>query len=276
MKLNRILSAVLGVAALFATAQENTNQSLFRQLGQELPTPNVYRNGAGAPGHEYYQQKADYRMQIHLNDEEQRVDGKEEITYTNNSPDPLEYLWLQLDQNMRAPSSMTNQIAKPQLYSDGRVSDIRHLFWNFPGGFHIEKVGTDSTDIPYTIVNTMMRLDLDKPLQSGESITFNVDWWYLINDRMKLGGRSGYEYFEEEDNYIYTLAQFFPRMAVYNDVDGWQNKQFLGSGEFTLPFGDYEVELTVPADHIVAATGTLMNEDEVLTSKQLELLKVAA
>ncbi|KAB2808080.1 M1 family metallopeptidase [Phaeocystidibacter luteus] len=274
--MRRILLGIFALGSIGLFAQENTNQSLFRQLGQELPTPNVYRTGAGAPGHEYYQQKADYEMKIHLNDDEQRIDGEEEITYTNNSPDALEYLWLQLDQNMRSPSSMTRQIQKSKITENSTLDDVEDLFWEFPGGFHIEEVKRGGRDLSYSVVNTMMRINLDEPLESGESFTFSIKWWYNINDRQAIGGRSGYEYFAEEDNYIYTIAQFFPRMAVYNDVDGWQNKQFLGSGEFTLPFGDYTVELTVPADHVVGATGTLQNASSVLTSEQRSRLRDAA
>ncbi|NVK28455.1 MAG: M1 family metallopeptidase [Flavobacteriia bacterium] len=274
--MRRILLGIFALVSVGLFGQTNTNQSLFRQLGQELPTPNVYRTGAGAPGHEYYQQKADYEMKIHLNDDEQRIDGEEEITYTNNSPDALEYLWLQLDQNMRSPSSMTRQIQKSKITENSTLEDVEDLFWEFPGGFHIEEVKQGGSDLSFSIVNTMMRINLDEPLESGESFTFSIKWWYNINDRQAIGGRSGYEYFPEEDNYIYTIAQFFPRMAVYNDVDGWQNKQFLGSGEFTLPFGDYTVELTVPSDHVVGATGTLQNASSVLTSEQRSRLRDAA
>lgn len=276
MKLRQVLTGLLGLFSLATLAQENTNQSLFRQLGTELPTPNVYRTGAGAPGHQYYQQQADYEMKIHLDDANQRIDGEEVITYTNNSPDPLEYLWLQLDQNMRAPSSMTQLIKKSEITENSTLESVEDLFWEFPGGFHIEEVSRNGSDLSYTIVNTMMRINLDRPLRGGESFEFKVKWWYNINDRMAIGGRSGYEYFPEEDNYIYTLAQFFPRMAVYNDHDGWQNKQFLGRGEFTLPFGDYRVELTVPSDHVVGATGTLENASSVLTSAQRSRLRDAA
>lgn len=275
MTLHKLL---LGATALLATAlfaQENTNQSAFRQLGQELPTPNVYRTGSGGPGHQYYQQKADYDMSIRLDDENQQIHGSEEITYTNNSPNPLEYLWLQLDQNMRSPSSMTQQIKHSRITERSTLEDVEDLFWDFPGGFHIEEVKKDGRELSYSVVNTMMRINLDRPLRSGESFTFSVKWWYNINDRQQIGGRSGYEYFADEDNYLYTIAQFFPRMAVYNDVDGWQNKQFLGRGEFTLPFGDYKVRLTVPSDHVVAATGTLQNESSVLTSEQRRRLREA-
>ena len=146
----------------------------------------------------------------------------------------------------------------------------------FDGGFKIEHVkNADGSTLSHTINKTMMRINLAQPLKSGEKYTFNIKWWYNINDRMKIGGRSGYEYFEEEDNYLYTIAQFFPRMVSYNDDNGWQNKQFLGRGEFTLTFGDYEVDITVPSDHLVAATGTLQNEGDVLSKKQQERMEEA-
>lgn len=276
MDLRRILLSLFGLMCCTVFAQENINQSRFRQLGQELPTPNVYRTGAGSPGHEYYQQRADYQMKIHLNDETQRIDGEERISYVNNSPDRLEYLWLQLDQNLRSPSSMTQAIRKSEITEYSSLNDVEDLFWDFPGGFNIGEVKSGGRDLDYTIVNTMMRINLPKPLESGGSFTFDISWWYNINDRKKIDGRSGYEYFEEEDNYLYVIAQFFPRMAVYNDVDGWQNKQFLGGGEFTLPFGNYEVEITVPSDHVVGATGTLKNASSVLTSEQRNRLNEAA
>ncbi len=147
---------------------------------------------------------------------------------------------------------------------------------DFEGGFHIESVTNESGQpMPHVINRTMMRVDLARPLEPGKSVSFKVQWWYNINDRNKVGGRSGYEYFPEEDNYLYTIAQFFPRMCVYNDIDGWQNKQFLGRGEFTLPFGDYEVKLTVPADHVVGATGVLQNAKSILTSAQRDRVEKA-
>ncbi len=264
--------------SLSLNAQDNLNNNKFKQLKEELATPNVYRNAAGAPGPQYYQQKADYKMKIKLDDENQRISGEETITYINNSPDPLIYLWLQLDQNIRKPGS-DGQLSRTS--SIGSISSpwgLKRMVLasEFEGGFNIEKV-TDASGkkIPYTIVGTMMRIDLDKALLNGGSYSFKIDWWYNINNRMEIGGRSGYEYFEEEDNYLYTIAQFFPRMCVYNDVEGWQNKQFLGSGEFTLPFGDYEVEITVPSDHVVAATGVLQNASKVLTKEQQSRLEEA-
>lgn len=258
-------------------AQENTNNNKFRQLGQELPTPNVYRAASGAPGHQYWQQQVDYEIDIELNDETQRIDGSEVITYTNNSPDVLTYLWLQLDQNMRAKDSDTYKISESSIRDKMSAGQIENLVGSkFDGGFKIESVkDINGNPLPYTINKTMMRVDLPKVLKPGEQYSFKIEWWYNINDRMKMGGRSGYEYFEEDDNYLYTIAQFYPRMVMYNDVYGWQHKQFLGRGEFTLCFGDYTVNITVPADHIVASTGTLQNADEILTKKQQKLYEEA-
>ncbi|MEX1002099.1 MAG: M1 family metallopeptidase [Crocinitomicaceae bacterium] len=269
--INQLFVFTLLFAVTSTFSQSRTNNNKFRQLKDEWATPNVYRNAAGAPGPHYYQQKADYKMNIVLDDEKQTISGSETITYTNNSPDPLDYIWLQLDQNIRKPGS------DAQLTRTNTIEDLSSPYalkrqfnvLEFEGGFNLTKV-TDASGSPldYTVVGTMMRINLSKTLTTGDKFSFNVDWWYNINDRMKIGGRSGYEYFKEEDNYLYTIAQFFPRMCVYNDVEGWQNKQFLGRGEFTLPFGDYEVSITVPSDHIVAATGELQNASKVLSSEQ--------
>lgn len=254
----------------------NANQNKFRQLDADLPTPNVYRTASGAPGHAYWQNTADYQMDIVLDDDKQRIYGVEKINYTNKSPDDLEYLWIQLDQNVRNPESETYKIQQGNIKDGVSLYEYFNLFHTFPGGFNIDYVNDENGNCFSVKVNhTMMRVDLAKPLQSGDSIAINIKWWYNINDRMEMGGRSGYEYFKEEDNYLYTIAQFFPRMAVYSDVTGWQNKQFLGRGEFTLPFGDYDVKLTVPESMVVGATGEIQNEDEVLTDLQKERLEKA-
>lgn len=266
-KLSIVCFALLSINAF--SQIENINTNKFRQLQNELPTPNTYRTASGAPGHEYYQQQADYKMNITLNDEKQTVHGDERITYINNSPDQLDYLWLQLDQNMRAEDSDSKLITVERMEDFRSLGAVKRRMFEFDGGFKIEEVkATNGTTMNYSINKTMLRIDLDQPLKPGGKISFDIKWWYNINDRMKIGGRSGYEYFEEEDNYLYTIAQFFPRMCVYNDVEGWQNKQFLGRGEFTLPFGDYDVSITVPSDHIVGATGELQNANQVLTSEQ--------
>ena len=267
------LISCLLLFSFFALAQENINTSKFKQLSEILPTPNVYRTASGAPGHEYYQQKADYVINVQLDEKNHIITGDEIITYTNNSPDILNYLWIQLDQNVRAKNSAS------QLTSSASMDD-NMSFWslkrmhdkmNFDGGFKLELI-TDfnGNELPFKVNETMMRIELPKPLKKGQSFSFKIKYSYNINNRMKIGGRSGYEYFEDEDNSIYTIAQFFPRMAVYNEVEGWQNKQFLGRGEFTLPFGDYKVNITVPADHIVSATGELKNASSVLTKAQIK------
>ncbi len=261
--------ACLSTSVTAQKGSETINRSKFRQIKQEAPTPNVYRTASGAPGHLYWQNEADYEMQIELDDATQRLYGTEVITYHNNSPDELAYLWVQLDQNMRSRESDTRKIAGSRVSGQMSFAQLRRLLNDFDGGFKIEWV-RDRRDnpLPHTINKTMMRVDMPESLRTGKSFTFKVKWWYNINDRMKIGGRSGYEYFEEDDNYLYAIAQFFPRMAVYNEVEGWQHKQFLGRGEFTLPFGDYKVSITTPADHVVAATGVLQNPKDVLTSEQ--------
>ena len=267
MKRLPVLLFILSPVFLFA--QENINKNKFRQLGQELPTPNVYRTASGAPGHEYYQQQVDYDMKIELDDETQRLYGSSTITYVNNSPDDLVYLWLQLDQNVRAKDSDTKKIETGEINSRMSFGDMARMHNDFDGGFKIEYVKDNAgSELPYTIVNTMMRVDLPKPLKAKGKTVIKLKWWYNINDRMEIGGRSGYEFFPEDGNYLYTIAQFFPRLCVYNEVEGWQHKQFLGRGEFALPFGDYKVDITVPADHVVGATGFCQNYSQVLTAEQ--------
>lgn len=275
MKRAYVLLFILATSILGAQT-DNVNQSRFRQMKDLLPTPNMYRTGGGAPGALYYQQQANYKMKIRLDDANQRIYGEQTITYINNAPESLEYLWLQLDQNMRAQNSQTQLIRTGEVGKSMSSYEIKQLLYDFDGGFKIDELkNAQGQDQDYKINYTMMRINLDSPLKTGDSISFSIKWWYNINDRAKYGGRSGLEYFEEEDNYLYTIAQFFPRMAVYNDVEGWQNKQFLGRGEFALPFGNYDVEITVPDDHIVGATGTLQNPESVLSEKQRARLEEA-
>ncbi|MDP6907919.1 MAG: M1 family metallopeptidase [Flavobacteriales bacterium] len=269
MRLSKLLLFVL--LPIFVSAQENINKNKFRQLGQELPTPNVYRTASGAPGHEYYQQQVDYDMKVELDDENQRLYGTSTITYHNNAPEELTYLWLQLDQNMRSKESDTKKITTGAINSRMSFGDIARLHNDYDGGFKIEYVKDASgKELDHTIVNTMMRVDLPKPLRANGKVSIKLKWWYNINDRMEIGGRSGYEYFPEDGNYLYTIAQFFPRMCVYNEVEGWQHKQFWGRGEFALPFGNYKVEITAPADHIIGATGYCQNYNQVLSAAQMD------
>jgi len=271
------LLAVFALGQLHAQDEEQW-QRKFEQLGSELPTPNEYRTGSGAPGEKYWQQRADYVIEAEINDETQVLSGKETITYYNNSPHPLNYLWVQLDQNVREPGTNTLKVQQTAIRDSLPAKFAAQGFGvtDYEGGFKIESV-TDGNGnkLPYTINKTMMRVDLSKPLKNGENISMNIEWWYNINDRMQLGGRGGYEYFPEDDNYVYTIAQWYPRMAVYDDFEGWQNKQFLGRGEFALTFGNFKVKLTVPEDHIVASTGSLQNPKDVLSKTQLDRFEQA-
>jgi hypothetical protein len=274
------ISVTLFALLAFCTAwAQEGYQGKFEQLGTTLPTPNEYRNASGAPGYKYWQQQADYDIKVALNDDNQSVEGSERITYYNHSPEPLTYLWLQLDQNMRAQDSSTPKIEQSQVRDSlaARVFQKYVMYENdFDGGFKIGSVKDENgKPLEYLINKTMMKVNLPQPLNPGENFSFHVDWSYNINDRMQDGGRSGYEYFPEDDNYLYTIAQFYPRMAKYDDVSGWQNKQFLGQGEFALTFGNYQVEITVPEDHVVAATGELQNPKAVLSPEQIRRLEQA-
>jgi len=254
-----------GTAAAGLDQQSNK----FRQLGAELPSPNQFRTASGAPGPAYWQQKVDYDMSIKLDDSGQRLYGTETVVYHNNSPDELRYLWIQLDQNRRAQNSIAEVTAASRLTDTVSFQALQRLHNDFDGGFKITYVkDSKGADLPYSIVHTMMRVDLPAVLKPGSSFTFSLKWWYNINDRSKQGGRSGYDFYEKDGNYVYAIAQFFPRLAVYDEAGGWLHKQFLGSGEFTLPFGDYRVAITAPADHIVGATGELQNPTEVLSPEQ--------
>ncbi|WP_179336872.1 M1 family metallopeptidase [Winogradskyella ludwigii] len=258
--------------------QGHTNQNKFKQLYDEFSTPNMFRTGSGAPGPGYYQQQADYKMDIEIDDDTAKLYGNETITYTNNSPDELKYLWVQLDQNMRAQDSKTPLISStgigPVTSSSRAVKS--YLKESFDGGFIIEHVkDVNGKDLAHTINRTMMRIELPKAMKTGDKYSFKIKWWYNINNHVTDGGRSGYEYFEEDDNNLYTIAQFYPRMAVYNDVEGWQNSQFWGRDEFALPFGDFDVNITVPADHIVDGTGVLVNREDVFTKDMMKRYKKA-
>ena len=266
------LIILLGLCALAARAQGPPQwEGKFEQLGQMLPTPNEYRTGSGAPGPKYWQQKADYDIAVELHEGSNSISGNETITYTNNSPDALKYLWLQLDQNVLADDntlkSTETGVVKDSAITKTFVEEVSE----FKAGYDIKSVKEVSgKPLPFTINNTMMRVDLPQPLRSGEKFSFSLEWSFNIVDRSVFGQRSGMEFFPEDNNYIYTIAQFFPRMCVYDDYEGWQNKQFLGRGEFALAFGDYNVRITTPADHIVAATGVLQNANDVLSKAELE------
>ncbi len=250
----------------------HTNQNKFKQMYDEFATPNMYRTASGAPGSAYYQQQADYKMDIELDDKNKKLSGKETITYTNNSPDDLEFLWVQLDQNMRSKKSKTPLIQPNGVDAAEPPSSFvgKYLGEPFDGGFNITAVkDAAGKSLEYTINGTMMRVEMPKDLVSGGKFVFSIDWWYNINNHVDKRGRSGYEEFED-GNRAYVIAQFYPRMAVYNDVEGWQNHQFWGRGEFALPFGDFDVNITVPADHVLDATGVLVNRKEVFTKDMMD------
>jgi hypothetical protein len=285
---------MLGLATLgltFSTlAAEPANTGFddkFRQLEEMLPTPTTIRTASGAPGAAYWQQRADYSIRATLDENRRTLTGSETITYHNNSPDALSYLWVQLDQNIYKPNSdarTTALVPSRDAWANAKDADAGLKFdglrstlegTTFEGGFNIGAV-KDSSGRPlrYVINRTMMRIDLPTPLKAGGRVAFSIDWNYKINEQKVLGGRAGYEQFDDKND-LFEIAQWFPRMAAYYDTYGWQHKQFLGAGEFTLEFGDYDVQLTVPADHIVASTGDLLNPDAVLTATQRERLRQA-
>jgi hypothetical protein len=283
MSMKHISAILLLFTLQSAFAQEKPKwEGKFEQLGQSLPTPNEYRTGSGAPGPKYWQQQADYDIAVKLDDEAHTISGAETITYYNNSPDVLTYLWLQLDQNILAPGNETDKTKTNSLRDSTNTMTLQQdldLYGEYKGGYTIKSVkAIDGSSLPFLINKTMMRIDIPKPLKSGEQIKFSVEWSYPVSDRLneeEVGRRGGMEFFPEDGNYVYAITHWFPRMCVYDDVQGWQNKQFLGQGEFTLPFGNYKVNITVPADHIVGATGVLQNPANVLSAQQIQRFEQA-
>tara|TARA_B110001469_G_scaffold13056_1_gene13232 strand:+ start:11142 stop:13274 length:2133 start_codon:yes stop_codon:yes gene_type:complete len=260
------------------TKQGHTNQNKFKQLKELLPTPNLQRTASGAPGIKYTQQKVDYTMGIILDDVNRRIYGDETITYHNNSDDTLAYLWVQLDQNMRAADSKTPDIQTSKIPNSISKTKFNKSYMDAPfdGGFKIESVlNMNDSNLQYTVNRTMMRINLPQPLVSGAKFEFKIKWWYNINNHRTDGGRSGYEHFSKDGNNNYVIAQFYPRLCVYDNIEGWQNEQFWGRSEFALEFGDFTVNITTPEDHMLGATGVLLNEADVLTKKELKRLKVA-
>ena len=280
-----LVIVLLVQSAPFAAAQAVKNSKYeppdaFRQLEEILPTPNGFRTASGAPGHEYWQQKVDYDIDVELDDQTQRITGRETITYTNNAPDTLTYLWLQLDANLFHPQANGRTSDNAPSLSNGissRGLDSLLTAETFPGHLEITEVKDAETNqkLNFTIVRTCMRIDLPADLRPGQTTRFSVSWNYSINNSRLISGRTGFEYFEEDKNYIYEMAQWFPRLCAYTDLTGWQHKEYLGQGEFTLEFGNYVVRITVPDDHVVASTGELQNPAEVLTEVQRQRLDQA-
>ena len=284
--------SIIGIAVLTlciaeqARAQSVVNRKYsppdaFRQLEEVLPTPNDYRTASGAPGHRYWQQKVDYEIDVVLDDDAQKITGTEVITYTNRSPDSLTYLWLQLDANRFHPDSNANRHrSAPEIGDKVTFKDLSGLIAasEFAGGTQVNEVTSagDEGKLNFEVVGSNMRVDLPEPLTPGEQFRFRVKWSYNITNATLIRARGGFEHFEKDGNNIYEIAQWFPRLCAYSDASGWQHKEFLGRGEFSLEFGDYQVRITVPSDHVVAATGELTNADDVLSETARERLKEAA
>ena len=275
---------LIGCAAiLFAQNIQNNPGSnhgnKFEQLGSILPTPNEYRTASGAPGPKYWQQRADYDIKCELDEKNLKLTGSETITYHNNSPNTLTYLWLQLDENEHSNVNNANYQNSNRMNSQLSPAQLEYLSpvtKDNGFGFNIRKI-TDAAgkSLKYTINKTMMRVELPQELKAGQKFIFKIDWDYNISDRMSEGGRGGYEYFEEDGNYLFTIAQWYPRLCVYSDFQGWQNHQFTGRGEFALTFGNFKVQMTVPADHIVGSTGECLNYTATLSPAQMSRWKKA-
>jgi len=265
-------------AASLDTTDVPAEEDPFADLDEALQTPNDCRTASGAPGHRYWQQRADYVIDVLLDDERQQIMATEKITYSNQSPDELKYLWLQLDGNLMMQQSGSALTSGAPDFERVSVQMLRAMFARreFDGGFKIGAVRDSfGAALPHTIVDTMMRVDLPAPLRPGQSFVFEVEWSYSINHSQFVGGRTGAEFFEKDGNYIYDMAQWYPRLAAYTDYCGWQHKQYLGTGEFTLEFGSFDVRITVPEDHVVAATGVLQNPEGVLVPAQRARLEEA-
>jgi hypothetical protein len=276
-----LVFGILLMASQIVAQNQPNHGTKFEQLGPMLASPNEYRDASGAPGPNYWQQQADYVIECTLDVDNQRLDGSELITYHNNSPNTLKYIWLQLDENQHAADA-NNQRFEPSRISPAMSEDeLRSLEpWREleKFGVNIEAVTLkDGAPLDYSINKTMMRILLPAPLKSGESFSFSIKWHYYLIDRINSvsWGRGGYEYFPKDDNYLFTITQWYPRMCVYSDFEGWQNNQFTGRGEFALNFGNFDVKMTLPEDYVVGSTGNCQNYSDVLTPTQLKRWKQA-
>jgi uncharacterized membrane protein YgcG len=267
-------ASAVSLAAFAQDIKNNPNSNhgnKFEQLGTTLPTPNEYRTASGAPGPKYWQQRCDYNIKATLDEKNLKLTGSETVTYFNSSPDVLTYLWLQLDENehstvnnanYQSSNPMSRQVTTQQIDAGTAKGD------NGYGDIIQKLTDANGKNLNYTINKTMMRVELPQPLKPGQKFVFNCDWYYKISDRMSMGGRGGYEYFPEDGNYLFTITQWYPRLCVYSDFQGWQNHQFTGRGEFALTFGDFKVQMTVPADHVVGGTGVCQNYQQIMTPTQ--------
>jgi hypothetical protein len=271
------LTVCLGPFISVLTAQNASNHgNKFEQLGAMLPSPNEYRGMDGAPGPEYWQQRVDYDIECTLDTKERRLDGQELITYHNQSPNILRYLWLQLDENQHKPDADNHHFDPGAIQETMDERSLRRL----EAAKELEKYGHNITSVTdanghelrYVINKTMMRVDLPQPLKPGETFSLRVGWHYYLIDRVNTPswGRGGFEHFPKDGNDIFTIVQWYPRLCVYSDFEGWQNKQFTGRGEFALQFGNFTVRMTLPDDFVVGATGECLNYASTLTPTQLQ------
>ncbi|HQD11168.1 MAG TPA: M1 family metallopeptidase, partial [Flavihumibacter sp.] len=275
--MRNLLLATLVLLTGSAVAQDIQNNpgsnhgNKFEQLGTILPTPNEYRTASGAPGPKYWQQRVDYDIKCDLDEEKLKLNGSETVTYYNNSPDVLTYLWLQLDENEHSSEKNANYQDGSSLGKQGVDMQLDRLqeSKNDYGINMLKLTDGQGLALKYTVNKTMMRVELPAALKPGQKFIFKIDWNYTITDRMKVGGRGGYEYFAEDGNYLFTMTQWYPRLCVYSDFQGWQNHQFSGRGEFALTFGNFKVQMTVPADHVVGSTGECLNYAANLTPTQM-------
>ncbi len=237
--------------------------SPFRAL--DLPAPNAYRTGSGRPGPSYWQQRADYHIVATLDPAHNEIRGREGIRYTNNSPDALPYVWVYLEQNICAPGSVTNLLNQPPLAFLGSSFDFSCQ--GFAGGLTLDAVRVDGKETRGEVFGTTMRIDLPVPLRTGASAQLDFGWHFAVPPQG--AGRMGH------DGPLYEIAQWYPRVAVYDDLRGWNHEPYIGAGEFYLEYGSFDVSLTVPSTYIVAATGQLKNAGEVLTPTQSARLRAA-
>jgi hypothetical protein len=276
--MRKLMFCTIALFAFYATEAQNIQNNpgsnhgnKFEQLGTILPTPNEYRTASGAPGPKYWQQRCDYDIKCSLDEVNQKLTGSEKVTYFNNSPDVLSYLWLQVDENQHSSVNNSGYQSSSSMQQNVNVATLDRAEENKTDNGYGDKITklTDATGkaLKYTINKTMMRIELPTPLKPGQQFIFNLDWNYHISDRLKYSGRGGYEYFPEDGNYLFTMTQWYPRLCVYSDFQGWQNHQFAGSGEFALTFGNFKVQMTVPADHVVGGTGECQNYQQVLDAK---------
>ena len=275
----KVLSLFVAAAGLVSVASAQNSQNnpgsnhgnKFEQLGTILPTPNEYRTASGAPGPKYWQQRCDYDITCELDEKKLSLTGSETITYYNNSPNELTYLWLQLDENEHSSvnnANYQNSNPMPRQASDRTIERMEEKGDNGYGVKITKLTDAAGKALAHTINKTMMRIDLPTTLKPGQKYIFRVDWTYKLSDRMSMGGRGGYEFFPEDGNYLFTISQWYPRLCVYSDFQGWQNHQFTGRGEFALTFGNFKVKMTVPADHVVGSTGQCLNYETNLTAAQ--------